>query len=158
MKKSIVIGILSLSISTLAYAKEVSNLASCSKIKDNQARLLCFDKVSATHSQKEASKIILPQEKILNKEEKFGLSKKIIAQKIAEDSTEALYTSVKQIESSLRGLKTFYLKNGQVWQQTESNTIRIKAGDEIKIARASLNSFLLKKTTANASTRVKRLK
>lgn len=48
------------------------------------------------------------------------------------------------------------LSNNQVWKQTDSVTLNLKAGDQVVIKRAAFGSFLLSKANLNTEIRVKR--
>lgn len=69
--------------------------------------------------------------------------------------------SVDRWETFNRGRYRFYLTNGQVWSQTESDQLRRpRAGDsgvvEVEIRKASFGSFLLQLNGKGRSVRVRR--
>ncbi|MEL7538579.1 MAG: hypothetical protein AAFZ58_13335 [Pseudomonadota bacterium] len=70
------------------------------------------------------------------------------------DRLEAAVTDVTELAS---GRLAVELDNGQRWQQTESERIRIKANDRIEIRRGRLGAYFLKKVGTNRSVRVKRV-
>ncbi|MEO1034136.1 MAG: hypothetical protein AAFX44_01125 [Pseudomonadota bacterium] len=72
----------------------------------------------------------------------------------AIDRLEAVASRVTELAS---GRLLFELDNGQRWQQTESERIRIKASDRVEIRRGRLGAYFLKKVGTNRSVRVRRV-
>ncbi len=71
---------------------------------------------------------------------------------------------VDQIEATLAEVKrtpygklVMVLDNGQIWTQIDTNRLRVKPGDGVRIRTARLGSFLLEKQTGSLLIRVKRV-
>jgi hypothetical protein len=71
---------------------------------------------------------------------------------------------VDQIEATLAEVKrtpygklVMVLDNGQIWTQIDTNRLRVKPGDGVRIKAARLGSFLLEKQTGSLLIRVKRV-
>ena len=71
---------------------------------------------------------------------------------------------VDQIEATLAEVKrtpygklVMVLDNGQIWAQIDTNRLRVKPGDGVRIKAARLGSFLLEKQTGSLLIRVKRV-
>ena len=54
------------------------------------------------------------------------------------------------------GKLVLMLDNGQVWSQIDTTTLDVKNGDEVRIRRASLGSYLLTPADSNRAIRVRR--
>lgn len=84
---------------------------------------------------------------------------------VSETEKEALkrvMIDVARYEQTGRGRYRFYLTNGQVWQQTDSDNLRrprAKDGQplQVEIRKASFGSFLLQVNGKGKSVRVKRV-
>lgn len=71
---------------------------------------------------------------------------------------------VDQIEATLAEVKrtpygklVLVLENGQIWTQIDTNRLRVKPGDGVRIKAARFGSFLLEKQTGSLLIRVKRV-
>jgi hypothetical protein len=63
---------------------------------------------------------------------------------------------VASVRLDANGKLVLALENGQVWSQIDSANLRIKAGEEVRIRRALLNSYLLTRAGGGAAIRVRR--
>jgi hypothetical protein len=96
----------------------------------------------------------------ISHEELFGQNSKEVQRTVeaatgAEgiDSLDAQVTRLQQYDYDKVVIS---LDNGQVWQQIDSSSLRLRVGDDVVIERAALGSFMLKKSGSNRSMRVSR--
>lgn len=162
-------------------SNEMSALFACQTKTDDAARLLCFDEtVNALASAKAETRVTLSRDQVETLErDAFGFnlpslkqmrglfgSKKSEGADAGSDKKDTkplnrVTLEVERWETFNRGRYRFYLTNGQVWSQTESDTLpRIRKGDsgvvEVEIRKASFGSFLLKVNGKGRSVRVRR--
>ena len=151
MKQKIFLILTLLSAATFtAQAKiDTQALQACSTIKNDQSRLLCYDKAIIGKGLKKESKVAVAKES-----NDFGLEHKDINDERAKE-IKAIVISIKKTPY---GKLIINLSNGQQWRQNDSERISLKQGDKIVIRRGVFNSFLLKKDGTNRSIRVKRTK
>lgn len=140
----------------------------CKQVENALKRLACYDSLAKQMGSNEplpTQSDVMQQAPVVNNRpalvtqpaasgSDFGLEKKQV-QKQEQDSVRAAVASVKK---NAHKKLTLTLTNGQVWRQTDSTYLRIKADDEVIIERAALGSFLLKKVDTNKRMRVKRVK
>lgn len=84
----------------------------------------------------------------------FGNEKELIAQQ----SVDKIYATVVKVTKNGRNKRVFTMDNGQVWRQTQSDSLKIKQGDTIYIDRGILGSFYMSKDDVNRKFKVKRVK
>ena len=84
----------------------------------------------------------------------FGIEKELIAQQ----SVDKIYATVVKVTKNGRKKRVFTMDNGQVWRQTQSDSLKIKQGDTIYIDRGILGSFYMSKDDVNRKFKVKRVK
>jgi hypothetical protein len=87
-------------------------------------------------------------------QEYFGIEEK----QIKEQSVDKIYATVVKVIKNARKKRIFTLDNGQVWRQTETDSLSIKQDDIIYIERGILGSFYMSKDQVNRKFRVKRIK
>ncbi|QBJ64184.1 hypothetical protein [Pseudoalteromonas sp. DL-6] len=141
-------------------------LQACSFIENDFNRLLCYDNTIAGKSltqpaQSQLSKSAQTNVKaetpavtapVATKAKEFGLEHK----NIAENSEEAISSTIANVEKAPYGELIITLENNQQWRQIGSDSLRLDKGDTVIISRGVFNSFLLKKADQNRSIRVKR--
>ncbi|QUN05618.1 hypothetical protein KDN34_15740 [Shewanella yunxiaonensis] len=162
-------------------------LAHCSTITDQSARLACYDHLAQAVTQ--AKKTIPANEPAMNPKDLLVPSEPIAENSVsapekpaapiptpatpknnekavaqfgapverADAALEQIQDVVTKAQKGLRGTFTITLSNGQVWQQIDSESFRIKNGQKVVIEKAALGSFLLKVEGSNRTIRVKRL-
>ena len=134
-----------LAASVPVFANDDAPETTCGEIKDDKARLACYDKSLATkNEQVTGHKDKAPQE--------FGLERQ------KEYEQDKISAHVKSIKKNPYGLAKITLDNGQVWKQLDGGNIRLKTGDEVTINRGALGSFNLRKAGYNRLFKVKRIK
>ena len=96
----------------------------------------------------------------LSQEELFGKSGDEVQQAVEEVSgtarIESLSATVAKLQKSGNGKIVVTLDNGQTWRQSDSTDLRLRTGDEIRIRRALLGSYMMQKVGSKRSMRVKR--
>ncbi|MFT6899304.1 MAG: hypothetical protein ACJA13_003737 [Paraglaciecola sp.] len=179
MKITIVTLALALMITGTSQAQTLTEaLQGCSDEVDNLARLTCFDKLAKQpHKQNQsraeskitakelpptapvipAIKVEKPQAKATSnpkKVEEFGLANKP-APNSKLSKVVAIITNVSQ---DPYGKLIISLDNQHVWKQSDGDSFRLKAGEQVYVEEGALNSFFLSKESVNKRIRVKRLK
>lgn len=160
---------------------DMAALFACQTKIDDAARLLCFDAaVSTLAATKVETRVTLSRDQVKTLEQDaFGFNLPSLKQmrglfgsgksddadaRPDKEDTKPLNRvtlEVERWETFNRGRYRFYLTNGQVWSQTESDSLsRPRAGKngviEIEIRKASFGSFLLKVNGKGRSVRVRR--
>lgn len=162
---------------------DMAALFACQANADDTARLLCFDAaVNTLASAKVETRVTLSREQVKTLEQDaFGFNLPSLKQMRGlfgsgkSDDTDAdtksdkedakplnrVTLQVERWETFNSGRYRFYLTNGQVWSQTESDKLpRLRKGDngvvEVEIRKASFGSFLLKVNGKGRSVRVRR--
>lgn len=87
-------------------------------------------------------------------QQNFGIEQQLIAQQ----SIDKIYATVVKVTKDGRKKRVFTMDNGQVWRQTQSDSLKIKQGDVIYIDRGILGSFYMSKDDVNRKFKVKRIK
>lgn len=164
-------------------SNEMEALFACQSQSDDAARLLCFDQtVSALKNVKAGSSITLSRDQIESLEQDaFGFDlpsfkqvRELLKSKGAQkadpenESDDDDLTSLDRVtlevarwETFRSGRYRFYLTNGQVWSQTESDRLtRPRKGDDgvvkVEIRKNSFGSFFLRLNGKGRSVRVRR--
>jgi len=137
----------------------------CRALADAGQRLACFDRtvgaMAAANAQKEL--VVLDREAVRETRRGlfgFNLPKlKLFGGGDADDERDA----IKEIESTIAGIRTgkdgvpiYTIAEGARWKQTDSRNVYPKAGDKIRIKRATLGSYMAS-IDGQAGVRVMRL-
>jgi hypothetical protein len=140
----------------------------CTPIKEDAARLACFDaavgNLQTAQKTGEITAIDKRQAKDLERES-FGFNLPSLP-KIAfpnlfggagqEAPTEAIQTRISRVAG--QGKPTFYFENGQVWQSVDTDQNRnARAGAGVTIRRGVTGSFLMSVEAGGAALRVRRI-
>jgi hypothetical protein len=145
----LILTLLSAATFTVQAKIDTQALQACSTIKNDQSRLLCYDKIIASKPSKQSSNTELAV--VAND---FGLEHKDINGERAEE-IKAVVISIKKTPY---GKLIINLSNGQQWRQNDSERMSLRKSDTVVITRGAFNSFLLKKDGQNRTIRVKRTK
>jgi hypothetical protein len=142
-------------------AQSGSAIEACAQLRDDQARLACFDREvaaqkarEALHSQPSAAvpahvaaapAAAAPQ---LTEEQKMGLTPARIQQLEkppgAPPPLKELTVTVESISVDGNGHQMFTLGNGQIWRQVElDGSFSIHPGDSVVISRGVSNSYFM---------------
>lgn len=65
---------------------------------------------------------------------------------------------VSKINKNAFGVRTFIMKNGQVWKETSKARLRVKKNQEVVISQGAFSSYFLSVEGRNSKVRVKRIK
>lgn len=142
-------------------------LAICAGINNPLERLVCFDDVvagkqmNAVASQPNAN--ASPKAKANaprrgnSKANDFG-REHIETDDRPADSEDKIYIDIVKHSENAFGYLRIETADGQVWQQTSSDSFRFDPNAEYYLERGLLSSYYLGRTDRNARTQVKRLK
>jgi len=96
----------------------------------------------------------------ISQEELFGQSSGEVQRTVDEatgsESIDSLGAQITRLQQSGYDKVLITLNNGQVWQQVDTSSLRLKVSDDVMIERAALGSFMLKKTGSKRTMRVSR--
>jgi len=153
---------------TIVFLLSINSLSAkveeCVKIKDDTARLECFDSLFLDKKDiDEANEVIIEKEEkqIIENEsyeqKNFGLS---IKQR-QKDSKEELKINSKilSVSQKLNFQLVIILENGQIWQSVEKiRDIRLRDGFEVEITEGFLSGYTLRVPGKKIKIRVRRQK
>ena len=153
---------------TIVFFLSINSLSAkveeCVKIKDDTARLECFDRLFLDKKDiEEANEVIIEQDEkqIIENEsyeqKNFGLS---IKQR-QKDSKEELKINSKilSVSQKLNFQLVIILENGQIWQSVEKiRDIRLRDGFEVEITEGFLSGYTLRVPGKKIKIRVRRQK
>lgn len=159
----------------VSYASELlAQLQQCKALSNASARLACYDATILSASENVAEQYLVvniqstPQAQNqpstapatlehatveAKPEQKFGLENR----KIVEEKVDEIIAVVTDVSKSARGDLTVTLTNGQIWRQNGTEAMILKVGNEVRVRRGALDSFLLNKVGSSKSIRVKRV-
>lgn len=185
MKITILTLALTLMITGTSQAQTLAEaLQGCRDEVDNLARLTCFDKLAKQpieqneiHSAAKATAQELPppapeipeipeiaEVKVRNHQAKANNSNKKIDQygldnRPAENSKlNKVIAIITDISPDRYGKLIISLDNHHVWKQTDGDSFRLNAGEQVYVEDGALGSFFLSKDSVNKRIRVKRIK
>ena len=96
----------------------------------------------------------------ISQEELFGQSsdevQRTVEEATGDERIDTLSAQITRLQQSGYDKVAITLDNGQVWQQTETSSLRLKVGDDVEIERAALGSFQLRKEGSKRMMRVSR--
>lgn len=81
-----------------------------------------------------------------------------LEQAVPSDELSRIDTVIDSVTENSRDIRTFILANGQVWRETETSRLRLKAGMSIFIEKGAFSAHYLGKEESNRRVRVKRVK
>lgn len=95
-------------------------------------------------------------------EELFGhdavTSEEMVRQAAGIGRLEELNQRITAMRRNPDGKLVLTLENGQVWVQLDSRRVRLAAGDEVRIRRAAMGSYLLAGADMTQGMRVRRIR
>lgn len=83
-------------------------------------------------------------------------SEDIALRAVGVERIDELIASVTTVTESASGKLVITLDNDQAWSQVDTTSLRLKAGDEVRIRRAMLDSYLLTRADGGKAIRVRR--
>ena len=132
-------------------AKELQQLLDCKKIGDPTQRLACYDQAAGVLDQAEAKGDIV----VVNREQArkvrrqaFGFSlpsMSLFTRGEKPEEIDAADGVIASAHKTLAGKWVMKLQDGAVWAQIDLTEIPIdpKAGDKVRIKKASLGSYMM---------------
>lgn len=159
---------------TLAQAETLAEaMEKCRVVSNSLNRLVCYDQLAQRANNLEDSDLQefyaqrpvgapptarAPQQprgaQPPKPESTFGLEAQIQREK--SDTLPEITAVVGKVEKAPKGKLIITLDDGQVWRQTDTETLRLKSGDTVVISRGMIGAFYLKKTSGKKRIRVKR--
>lgn len=142
-----------------------NGLSGCFKISKDNKRLACFDKLAQKHvaisnpvkeSNESVSKIAQIKSKETKKIDNF--SKQHLKKTQKEKGPDSIMATISKVSKLIRGQWVVYLENGQKWQQKDSEKIKLKVGDSVRLKKGTMGVVYLYKEGSHRSIKVKRLK
>ena len=162
-KLALCCGLVALSTGRIAAAADTDFLG-CQTVEGATARLACYDKAAgrpvAEPGSPAPSGNAAPTPQAENTA-LFGLPPEAVREQAERDlgrqTPDVLEARIRGLRVLATGKVEIELDNGQRWQQTDTAMLRLKAGDSVRIRRASLGSYLLQRASGGAGYRVRRI-
>ena len=85
-----------------------------------------------------------------------GESEDIVLRAAGLEQMEELRARVTAVRLDAYGKPIITRDNGQVWLHVDLPVLKLNAGDEVRIRRAAMGSYLLSQVDGNRSSRVRR--
>lgn len=137
----------------------------CSEVASNQARLSCFDQLTAKQDTKAES----PKTSGLKA---TGLKTELSAAQVDQFSKEQLEKTAEEKANEVRSISLTISKlektqrkqwkitfaNGQQWLQKDNTKLKLKQGEQVMLSKGAISSVFLEKENSNKRIKVKRLK
>ncbi len=125
---------------SLAVAAAGPDLQQCRAIESDQERLACYDRVAGS-----------------TYEDSFGKESVATERPPGEKGKpQNLESRVASVATAASGKLILGLDNGQTWAQIDSSSLRLKVGDEVRIRRGTMGSYLLTRADGGPEIRVRR--
>ena len=166
-----------LSASSAAVAQEnnapqvLTDVYACVDIEDGAARLACYDaaigRLRLANERGDLLTIDRSEAQTVEREA-FGFTLPSLPRLFSStqdnnDADEEAAASVEEVALEIdrvsrhSGGAVFYMSNGQVWRQIDTNrTSRVRSGGAVTIRRASMGSFLMSVEAGGPAIRVRR--
>lgn len=154
-------------ISPVSYARNdtdlLLNLTLCSIISSDDARLICFDKLTPNRAKQSivASTVVVPStvdSKSAEQKQVDDFAKAHLKKTKDKEAPSSIVATVSKVEQLLRGQWVVYLENGQKWQQTDTTNIKLNVGSKVRLNKAAMGAIYLYKEGSHRRIKVKRLK
>ena len=138
-------------LSASTRAKVLQSLSDCRKLTDNTARLACYDAAAAGLEQAEAKGdiVVVDREQARSvRRQAFGFSLPSLAMFEKGEKQEDIDNTTGTVAAARQnGARKWVIKleDGAVWTQVDTTELFAdpKAGDPVRIKKASLGSYLM---------------
>ncbi len=180
MQRAVRAGFLGVQLLAVPHAAIATgdSLQGCLAIADDTARLACYDRLAAaTPAEAPAADAAVPASVAVapvgpsvaapvaaaapTPEELFGrdavASDEIVRRAAGIGQLQEIRRQVTTLRRSAEDKLILSLDNGQVWAQLDTLTIRLSTGDEVRIHRAAMGSYLLDGPGGARAIRVRRV-
>ena len=132
-------------------AEMLERLTACRAVADNAARLACYDAAAAAlDSAERQGELVVIDRAAVNETRRqlFGFELPTLPRLFNGDESDEITSIETTLErASMMGENrwVFRLADGSVWRQIDSEPVRFqnRAGQPVRVRRASLGSFLL---------------
>jgi hypothetical protein len=133
-------------------AAVLEEVSACRTLTDSAERLACYDRAVVALDQAEQSGQLVVMDRAQVQEVKreafgFNLGSLRFLERGDPDATELreVVFTVERASKAYDGKWTIYMENGQVWRQTDTNTLSRppKQGSQAAIRSAALGSFFI---------------
>lgn len=162
---SVFLGVVSLNAFADKNDGLVDALASCSKISNDEQRLICFDELAPKYvtppTLMKTSVVSTPLKVQIKSEEAKQIdkfSKDSLKKTKEEKGPDSIIAIISKVKKLIRGQLVIYLENGQKWQQQDLVKMKLKVGDSVRLKKGSMGTVHLYKEGSHRNIRVKRLK
>ena len=176
MKKASVILTLLMVAGAVQADELLDELLVCRDLPSDEARVICYDSAVDRGRQRggpppvaEASPPPVPATTAaasvaaaseISQEDLFGKTGNEVQRTVEEvtgnERIESLNARITELQQAGYDKVAMTLDNGQMWQQIDSSSLRLRVGDDVRIERASFGSFMLQKVGSKRTMRVKR--
>lgn len=149
-----------------ATPEALERVYACAATATDAERLACYDSaVRALRDAQTGGQVVALDRGNVERlqRESFGFSLPAIDRLLprfgSDDGVvDAVEVTVQRISVNNVGRATFYMSDGQVWQQIDADRVRnVREGDTVTIRRAALGSFLLSPSRAGMAHRIRRV-
>lgn len=132
-------------------AEMLERLTACRAVSDNAARLACYDAAAAAlDSAERQGELVVIDRAAVNETRRqlFGFELPTLPRLFngdASDEITSIETTLERASMMGENRWVFRLADGSVWRQIDSEPVRFqnRAGQPVRVRRASLGSFLL---------------
>lgn len=114
-------------------------IADCRVVTSAIGRLDCYDAIELGGVQAGTAAVIETVDERPGEEEEFGFEFDV------KDALQSVTSDVTEVRKNAKGGLVLTLVNGQVWQQSDGQTLFMDEGDTVTITRGAFSAFYLTK-------------
>lgn len=149
-----------------ATPETLERVYSCTNTAGDAERLACYDAAvrALRAAQTDGQVVALDRGNVERiQRQSFGFSLPAVDRLLPqfghdEGTLERVEVTVQRMSINNVGRTTFYMSDGQVWQQVDPDRVRnVREGDNVTIRRASLGSFMLSPSRNGQGHRIRRV-
>lgn len=180
MKKLSIVALLLCAAASESQAESISDaLKDCGRQQNSLKRLVCYDKVvqnldrysgldelmnvpaplpAQAGSQAPSRTPYKPQPRVESAQPSTPSSDFGMENRRDAEAVDKIYGNITELKKGPRKRYILTLDNGQVWKQTDNETLSLKVGQTVYVERGVLGAFYMSKDSVNRKIRVKRSK